>query len=170
MIAWLCYLLLIAASFAGLLLLALALPGLWLMTAACGIYALVTHERYLGGRSLLLLFSVTLVADIVDMAWSKLAMRRAGGSGRAVVGGIIGGFLGGILASMVLLIPILSTIIGICLGVFLGAAIGEFTGTRSPGQALGVGMAAAKGKLTTYAAKLVVGGVMILIIIVMAWP
>jgi hypothetical protein len=169
MIVWCFYLVLLAASFAGLLLLAFALPGLWLMTAACGIYALFTHEHYIGGHTLLFLFGVTLLADIADMAWSKLAMRRAGGSRRGAIGGIIGGIIGGF-ASILVPIPVLATIIGICLGVFIGAAIGELTGGRSPTHALGVGMAAAKGKLATYVVKLAIGCAMILVIIVMGWP
>jgi uncharacterized protein YqgC (DUF456 family) len=167
--AWIEYIILLASGVFALLLVALTWPGLWLMTMASLIYALVTHERYLGVRTLLTVFILTLAAEVAELLLGKTAIGRAGGGRTAGIGAAIGGVAGGIFLTFIP-IPVISTIVGICLGTFIGAAAGEMYGSRRPGVALGVGWGAAKARVWALAAKLIVGAVMFLLIAWTALP
>jgi hypothetical protein len=169
MIAWIEYAMLLAAGAFGLLLVALTWPGLWLMTLASLLYALLTRGRFLGARTLLFVFTLTLAAELAELLLGRTAIGRAGGGRSAGIGAAVGGTAGGIFLTFIP-IPIISTIVGICLGTFLGAAVGEFYGSRRPAVALGVGWGAAKARVWALMAKLIFGGAIFVIIAWMAWP
>lgn len=166
---WLYYILLLLVALAGLVLVALTLPGLWVMTAGAAIYAAVTHMRHLGFKSLIALIAMSLIAELLDIFLGGAVAKRAGGGKRAVVGAIIGGIAGGIFLS-VIPIPVISQIVGICLGTFLGAAIAELSAGKNPGQALRVGVGAAQGRFAGIVIKIVTGLAMFLLILVAAFP
>jgi uncharacterized protein YqgC (DUF456 family) len=167
--AWIEYIILLAASVFGLLLVAMTWPGLWVMAMASLVYALVTRERYLGVRTLLAILVLALAAELTEFLLGKTAIGRAGGGRAAGIGAAVGGLAGGIFLTLVP-IPIISTIVGICVGTFVGAAAGELYISRRPSVALGVGWGAAKARIWALAAKLAVGGVMFLLIAWTAWP
>ncbi len=64
---WLYYILLLLIAVAGLVLVLCTLPGLWLMTAAAGIYALLTHGLHLGFKTLLALLIFSLVGEVFEL-------------------------------------------------------------------------------------------------------
>ena len=166
---WLYYILLLLISLGGLVLVAFTLPGLWVMTGASAIYALITHEKHLGAKSLITLFLVSLAAEVLELTLGGAAAKRAGGGRRAMIGGLIGGILGGIFLTFIP-IPIVSTIVGICLGSFLGAAAFELLGGEEAGHSLRVGWGAAKGRFQGIISKLVLGICMFLLILIAAFP
>ncbi len=168
-IVWLCYLLLLLISIGSLVLVAVTLPGLWLMAGAAAGYALLTHEKYLGINTLIALALLALIAEIIDTMAAGAAAKKAGGGKGAVVGGIVGALLGGFLLSFVLLFPV-GTILGVCLGSFVGAAGMELLGGQESGKAMRIGWRATKGKVMGIVAKLVFGGVMFLLIAWTALP
>ena len=166
---WIYYLLLIVVLLTGLLLNILGLPGLWLMVAAFGGYALLTRwENYVGWPSLIALVVLGLLAELVEFLAGAAGSKSAGGRRRGMIGAIVGGFLGAIFLSV---IPILvvSQIVGACLGAFLGAAIMEYT-DRDMAHSLRVGVGAAKGRLWGILSKLAFGCVMLIVAIVAALP
>ena len=85
---------------------------------------------------------MTAAAHLVDFASSALGVRRAGASGRAVVGASLGA-LGGLVFGL----P------GLLLGPFVGATIAEFTVRRDFNRAGKVGLAAWIGFVVGTAAK-----------------
>jgi len=165
---WLYYVLLILIAVCALALVVVTLPGLWVMTAAAAIYALVTHERHLGFKSLAALFVLSLGAEILEMTAGGAAARKAGGERRAAIGALLGGIVGGIVGSFVF--PLVLTIVGVCLGSFVGAAGFEFLGGGEASHSLDVGWAAAKGRFVGVMMKLAVGIVMLLVTIIAAFP
>jgi uncharacterized protein YqgC (DUF456 family) len=165
---WLYYILLLLVCVGGMALVVVTLPGLWLMTIAAAIYALLTKELFLGHKSLIALFLLALVAEILELTAGGAAAKKAGGSRRAAIGAFVGGIAGGIIGSFVL--PLVLTIVGICIGSFVGAMLGEITVAREATQALRVGWGAAKGRLFGVLLKLGFGGVMFLIILIAAFP
>jgi uncharacterized protein YqgC (DUF456 family) len=166
---WLYYILLLLIAAGGLVLVTFTLPGLWVMTGASAIYALITHERHLGPKTLITLFLVSLIAEILELTLGGAAAKRAGGGRKAMVGGLVGGILGGIFLTFIP-IPIISTIVGICLGSFLGAAIAELLGGQAAVHSLRVGLGAAKGRFQGILAKLALGICMFLLILIAAFP
>jgi uncharacterized protein len=167
MLPWLYYFILLLFLLAGLALLVFTLPGLWLMTAATAGYAALTHFKYVGAYTLIALFVMSLIAEILDFAWGGAAAKRAGGGRPAVIGSLAGGIVGGIALSV---FPIIGTIVGMCLGSFLGATVLEMIYGKETVHSLQIGLEAAKGKLYGIVAKFVFGGIMFILIVIMAAP
>ena len=138
------------------------------MTGSAAIYALLTHERHLGFKTLAALFLMSLGAEILEITAGGAAARKAGGERRAAIGALLGGIAGGILGSLVF--PLVLTIVGVCLGSFIGAAGFEFLGGGETAHSLGVGWAAAKGRFVGVMMKLAVGIVMFLVVVIAAFP
>jgi uncharacterized protein YqgC (DUF456 family) len=163
------YLLLLAGGALGLILSLISLPGLWLMTAVAAIYAVLTHERFIGIDTLLVLLALALLAELLELLLSGAAARQAGGGRKASIGAIVGGIIGGIGFSIIP-IPIVATILGIGVGTFVGAFAMEWYDGSHPSHSLRVGWGAVKGRAYGFVGKLSVGGIMMLVIIVMGLP
>jgi uncharacterized protein len=166
---WVYFVLLIIFLGAGMVLAVFTLPGLWLMTAAAAGYALITHEKYLGWHTLVVLLVLALLAEILEFALTGAAAKKAGGGFRAAAGGIIGAIIGGIFLSFIP-IPIVGTVLGICLGSFLGAAGVELLAGRETAGSLKIGWGAAKGRFMGIVTKVTIGVVMGVIILWRAFP
>jgi uncharacterized protein YqgC (DUF456 family) len=165
---WVCYLLLVLVAAAGWLMVVVSLPGLFLMAAVAATYAILSSGRYLGVGTLFVLVTLAIGAEILEILLTGMAARRAGAGRGAMMAGVIGGIVGGILLSF--FIPIVGTILGICLGCFAGAAGVELMSGNDPNRAMEVGWGATKGRLQGMVAKLVVGGLMMMVIIWKGWP
>lgn len=86
---------------------------------------------------------MALLAWVADYAAAALGVRRAGASGRAMVGAAIGAVLGAFAG-----LP------GLIVGPVLGAMAGEWSVRRHAGQATRAGVAAGLGFVIAVAAKL----------------
>ena len=170
MIYWIYYLLLLIVLVGGLGLLVITLPGLWLMTGASCIYALLTHRRYIGLKTLIALLVLTLAAEGVELWLGGAAAKKAGGGRLGMVGGLAGGVLGGIFLTFLIPIPVIGTIAGICLGSFLGASALEYAGGKEIPDSLRVGAGAAKRRFMGIVSKLAFGIVMFLIALIAGMP
>jgi uncharacterized protein len=166
---WVYYFLLLGCAAVGLLLVLFTLPGLWLMTAAAAAYALLTHGRVLGVHVLWTLLILTVIGELLDWLAGAVGVGRAGGGRNAKIGALVGGIVGGIFLTFIP-IPIVGTILGICLGSFIGAAGAEWYGGGQAAHSLRVGVGAAKGRVAGFIAKLILGGVMMLLILCAAFP
>jgi uncharacterized protein YqgC (DUF456 family) len=165
---WLYYILLILVLFAGLALVFVTLPGLWIMTAAAAIYTFAPHEHRLGHKTLLTLVLLSVIGEILEFTAGGAAARKAGGGRRAAIGALVGGIAGGIVGSF--LLPLVLTIVGICIGSFVGAAAFELLGGGEAIHSLGVGWGAAKGRLVGVFLKLGIGIIMAILILITAFP
>jgi len=165
---WIEYILLILISVAGLGLVAVTLPGLWVMTAAAAVYALMTREFSLGHRTLIALFLLSVAAEILELTAGGAAARKAGGGRRASLGALVGGIVGGIVGSFVL--PLVLTLVGICIGAFIGAAALELLGGGETVHSFKVGWGAAKGRFFGVVLKMAIGVVMLLMILIAGFP
>jgi len=165
---WLYYILLILIVFAGLALVTVTLPGLWIMTAATAIYSLAPHEHRLGHKTLLVLVILSVIGEVLEFSAGGAAARKAGGGRRAAVGALVGGVAGGIVGSF--LLPLVLTIVGICIGSFVGAAGFELLGGGAAVHSLGVGWGAAKGRFVGVFLKLGIGIIMAILILITAFP
>lgn len=169
MLAAIFYLLLLVCLLAGLAILFVNMPGLWLMVLAAMVYAIITPPlEWHRMKMLFVLMGLALVAEVIDFFAAGAGAKRAGGTRRGLWGAIIGGIVGAIVGSIVL--PVLLTLVGVCIGTFLGAFFGEVSGGKEIGQSVRIGAHATAGRLAGTVLKLAFGCVMLVITMWWAWP
>ncbi len=122
------------------------LPGTWLILAAAVVYSWQHDWTEPGWIALVGLAVVAVVAELVEMAATAVAVRRSGASQRAMWGSLLGGMLGMFVFSIPL--PVIGTLIGGALGCFVGAVIGEMSSRDDMGHVARVGVFAAVGQIT----------------------
>lgn len=159
---WVLYLALLLVMILGWVVNILGLPGLWLMVAAYGGFALATgFGVYVGWSSLFVMVLLGVLAEIVEFVAGAVGSKQAGGRKRGMIGAIVGGFLGAIFLSIIP-IPIVAQVVGACLGAFIGAAVMELT-DKDVAHSFRVGVGAAKGRFYGIVSKLLFGGVMFIV-------
>jgi len=159
-VSWLGVLLFAAAGVAGLILIPLGLPGLWLIVLGVIGYGWLTGFQTVGVATIGIVVALAMAGELVE-AWAgfKLA-RRHGGSSRAGWGAVIGGIAGAIVGVPV---PIVGSVIGAFVGAFAGAAAFEYAGARSLDGATRAGWGAVLGRAFGAAVKVALGLVIMVI-------
>lgn len=133
--------LLMVALAAGLLLVPLGLPGLWVMLGATVVYWLAVPAGSVGVVTLLVVSALVVVAEVVEFTVAGRYARQFGGSRRASWGAVLGGIVGAVVGVPV---PVLGSMVGAFAGAFVGALVAEFT---VPRERRGVPLTVAKGAL-----------------------
>ncbi len=144
---------LISVGLAGILL--PLIPGLPLIFAGLLLAAWTDHFEHVGAAMLAFLGVLTLVSMLLDFWATAHGAKRAGGSGRAVLGASLG-----LLAGVFFGLP------GLLLGPFLGALIGEISLGNSWQQATAIGAATWLGLLLGMALKLALAIAMLAIFVI----
>lgn len=146
--------LMVACFLAGLALVALGLPGLWVMVGAVLAYGWLTDFQSIGVVTLGIVLALAFIGEVIE-AWLGFGFaRRYGGSKRAGWGALIGGIVGAIVGVPV---PIIGSVIGAFIGSFAGAVVFEYSKTAAAGGALRAGWGALLGRAAATAAKIAVG-------------
>ena len=146
--------LLVACIVAGLLLIPLGLPGLWVMVAGVLGYGWLSGFRTVGVWTIALVVGLAFVGEILE-AWIGFRFaRRYGGSRRAGWGALVGGIAGAIVGVPV---PIIGSVIGAFVGSFLGAALFEYAREQRAEVAARAGWGAVLGRAVAAAAKMALG-------------
>ena len=141
----------------GLALVALGLPGLWVITLAVLGYGALTHFATVGWGTIIAVVVLAGVGELIE-AWLGYGLtRKYGGSKRAGWGALLGGLVGAAVGAPV---PVIGSVIGALVGAFAGATVFEYTATWRTGTALRVGWGALLGRVAANAAKIAVGLVM----------
>lgn len=171
MLEWTYYVLLIVLLVTGWLINILGLPGLWLMLLGHICYGLVTGwGNYVGWESVITMFILCVMAEIVEFVAGAAGSAKAGGTKRGMIGAIVGGLVGGIVGSILIPVPILGTIIGAVGGSFAGATMIERMIDPDSDRAIAIGIGAAKGRFWGIIIKSGFGVVIGLIATVAAIP
>jgi len=139
---------------AGLVLVPLGLPGLWVMAAGFLAYGGLTGFRSISVAMMAIVVGLAFAGEIVESWLGFRYARRYGGSGRAGWGALLGGLVGAVVGVPV---PVVGSVIGAFVGSFAGAALFEFSRSRSAGVALGAGWGAVLGRAAAAAAKVGLG-------------
>ena len=149
--------LLAASAVAGLLLIPLGLPGLWVIVLGILSFGWLTDFRSLSAGFLALVVGLAGLGEVVE-AWIGFRFaQRYGGSKRAGWGALVGGLTGAVVGVPV---PVIGSVIGGFLGAFAGAALFEYTGARAAGGAVRAGWGAVLGRAAAVATKMGLGVVM----------
>ena len=139
-----------AASLAGLALIPVGLPGLWLIVLGIVGYGWLTDFRSLTVGFIALAIGLALLAELAE-AWIGFRFaRRYGGSSRAGWGALAGGLAGAVVGVPV---PVVGSVVGGFVGAFAGAALFEYTRARQSGTAAKAGWGAVLGRAAAAAVK-----------------
>jgi uncharacterized protein len=142
---------------AGLALVALGLPGLWVITLAVLGYGALTDFRTVGWGTIVTVLALAGLGELLE-AWLGFGLtRKYGGSKRAGWGALLGGVVG---AAVGVPVPVVGSVIGALVGAFAGATLFEYSATWKVQGALRVGWGAFLGRVAANTAKIAVGFVM----------
>lgn len=147
-------LLLAVCCVVGLVLVALGLPGLWVMVLGVIGYGWMTGFHTIGAVTISVVLGLAVVGEIVEWWVGFWFAERYGGSRRAGWGALIGGIVGAVVGVPV---PVIGSVIGAFVGSFAGAALFEYTRQLSPGVALRAGWGALLGRAAASALKIALG-------------
>jgi uncharacterized protein YqgC (DUF456 family) len=139
---------------AGLLLIPLGLPGLWVMAGGILGYGALTDFRTVGVGMIAIVLGIALLGEVLETVVGFRAARRYGGSKRAGWGALLGGIVGAIVGVPV---PIIGSVIGAFVGSFAGAALFELSASRRLETAVGAGWGAVVGRAIAAAMKIALG-------------
>ena len=120
-----------------------ALPGSLLVFAGLVLAAWAEGFEYVGWKAIAVLAVMTACTYGADLAAGALGAKRAGASGRAILGAALG-----------MLVGLFFGLPGVILGPFVGAVLGELTVQRHLGHASRVGVGTWLGMVVGVAAKL----------------
>ena len=146
--------LLTAVLLLSLILIALGLPGLWVMIATAVVYNIVVGGSPIGWFTLIAVGVLAVIAEIIEWTLSGKFARKYGGTRRAAWGAVIGGTLGAILGFP---LPIVGPLIGAFAGSFIGALVGELSAGGTRREATRVAWGALLGRVAATAIKMAIG-------------
>ena len=150
--------LLVVCSLAGLVLVPLGLPGLWIMVLGILGFGWLTDFRSVGVWTIGLVLGLAFFGEVLETWIGFRLARRYGGSSRAGWGALIGGIVGAIVGVPV---PVVGSVIGAFLGSFAGAVAFEYATSRRADVALGAGWGALLGRAMAAATKVGLGVVIV---------
>jgi uncharacterized protein YqgC (DUF456 family) len=138
----------------SLILIALGLPGLWVMIASAVVYNILIGETAIGWFTLICVGILAAIAEVIEWTLSGKYARKYGGSRRAAWGAVIGGTLGAILGFPV---PIVGPLVGAFAGSFAGALFGELSSGATRRESTRVAWGALVGRVAATAMKMAIG-------------
>ena len=147
----------------ALFLIALGLPGTWLMVALTGAAAWLKWDAeapFISKWTLVAMASLAVVGELLEFVAGAAGSKKAGGTWRGAVGAVVLGLVGGILGTFLIPVPLVGSLLGAAAGAFVGASVGEISGGKSLEPALAVGRGAFTGRLLGAGWKLAVGAAM----------
>jgi uncharacterized protein YqgC (DUF456 family) len=146
--------LLALCSVAGLLMILLGLPGLWVMGLGVLAYGWLTAFRSVGVGTIAVVLGLAFLGEIIE-TWAGFRLaQRYGGSRRAAWGALLGGLAGAVMGVPV---PLVGSVVGAFVGSFAGAVLFEFLATQRADVALTAGKGAVLGRAVAVAAKVGIG-------------
>ncbi len=159
---------------AGVIMVALQLPGTWVMLLATALFAWLywgDGDPIIGGWMLGLLAGLAILGELVEGLAGALGAKGAGGTKRGVALAIALGILGAILGTVFIPIIVVGTLVGAALGSGVGSILGDLWAGREWKLALKAGGGAAVGRFAGSVGKLAVACVMwMLVVVALVWP
>jgi uncharacterized protein YqgC (DUF456 family) len=146
--------LLIGLGLAGLAMIPLGLPGLWVMVGGILAYGWMTGFRSVGVVTIAIVLGIAFLGEIIDNWLGFRYAKRYGGSTRSGWGALVGGLVGAVIGVP---IAVIGSVIGAFLGSFIGAALFEYSYSRHTGVAARAGWGAVMGRVAAAAVKIALG-------------
>jgi uncharacterized protein len=146
--------LLVGLSLAGLLMIPVGLPGLWVIVAGILAYGWLTAFRTVGVATIAIALAIAFLGEIIDNWLGFRFAKRYGGSTRSGWGALLGGLVG---AAIGLPVAVIGSVLGAFVGSFIGAVVFEYSYSRHAGVATRAGWGALLGRVAGTAAKTALG-------------
>lgn len=146
--------LLFGSFLAGLLLVVVGLPGLWVMALGVVLYGSLSQFRSVGPGLIAAVVGLAFLGEILEWWLGFRIARTYGGSRRAGWGALLGGIVG---ATVGVPVPVLGSVVGAFAGAFAGAALLEYSAARNADVAVRAGYGALLGRAAAVAAKVALG-------------
>ncbi|MFP4144389.1 MAG: DUF456 family protein [Phycisphaeraceae bacterium] len=177
--------LLLLVNAGGVALVALQMPGTWLMLLCTAIVAGWRADWWMGYDgwgamlaagpitlwTLLFLLGLAVLGEIIEFIAGAAGAAKAGGSKRGAAGAIIGGIVGAILGTAAIPIPVVGTLVGAALGAGAGSILGDLWAGREWDITWAAGRGAAIGRFWGALGKLIVAVLMWLVTLAaILWP
>jgi uncharacterized protein len=153
-------LILATAALAGLCLIPLGLPGLWVMVGGILAYGWLTGFHSVGVATIAIVLGLAFLGEIIENWIGFRFAKRYGGSTRSGWGALVGGVIGAMIGVPV---AVIGSVIGAFIGSFVGAALFEYTQSRHAGVATRAGWGAVVGRAAGAAVKIALGVVIAVI-------
>ena len=162
------YVLLMLVNTVGVAMVALQLPGTWVMLLATAAVAWWRWDaEAIGWWTLAVLLVLAILGEVIETLAGAMGTRKAGGTRRAAVLATLGGIIGAIVGTVLLVaIPIIGTLIGAALGAAAGSIIGDLWAGRKWEQVLEAGRGAAIGRFWGAVGKIAVAVLMWVVVLV----
>tara|TARA_E500000318_G_scaffold12972_4_gene11999 strand:- start:40248 stop:40766 length:519 start_codon:yes stop_codon:yes gene_type:complete len=112
------------SGLSGLVMIVLALPGIWFMVLCAGV-CWWWQPGIISGKAVITLAIIGIVSEAMEIVASAAGAKKFGGSKRGAMGAIVGTMLGALFGTVFIPIPILGTILGGILGAGAGALMVE---------------------------------------------
>jgi len=115
-----------------LFLVALGLPGTWLILGLATAMELLDHLWLdadvvtFGWPIIVAGLALAVVGELIELVTGAIGTKLGGGRNKGMLGSFLGGLVGAIVCTP--LLPIIGTLIGALIGTFAGALIAETTG------------------------------------------
>jgi len=143
---------------AGVGLVALQLPGTWLMLAATTLAGWLSGLY--GWPTFLILLLLAMLGELVEFLGGAAGAKIAGAGRRATVLALVGSIAGAIVGTFAIPIPVIGTLLGAAIGAACGSILGDRWEGRQWRASIQGGGGAAVGKLSGAVGKLIVAAVM----------
>ena len=155
-----------------LLLVALGLPGNWLIVVGTGLFAWWQWDASIFSVGTLLAIALlALLAELAEFGAGMVGARTSGASWRGSIAALFGAMIGAVCGTFVIAVPLLGTVVGASLGAGLGVWGVEISRGQHPDRSLRSGVSAGLGALLGILSKLAAGVVIWLIVVIAAfWP
>jgi uncharacterized protein YqgC (DUF456 family) len=147
-------------TLAGLAMIPLGLPGLWVMVGGILIYGWLTHFHSVGIATIAIALALAFLGEIIEYWIGFRYAKRYGGSTRSGWGALVGGLVGAVIGVPV---AIIGSVIGAFIGSFVGAGLFEYTYSRHAGVATRAGWGAVVGRAAGATVKIALGVVIAVI-------
>ena len=156
------------------LLTVVGMPGNWLMVAAAALYAWLVPDDAAGAIGwgvVLTLAILAVLGELLEALAGVFGAAKAGGSRRGAALALLGSMVGGLVGMVVgLPIPIIGPLVAAVLFASIGALLGAMLGERWKGRELGeswqVGQGAFWGRMLGTLAKVLIGSIMLVVVVV----
>ncbi len=142
---------------------AVGLPGAWLLLSGVSIWKSLDPTLPVGWVAIGVAFLLATIAELIELGLATRYTAKYGGSRRAGWGALIGGLVGAIVGVP---IPVLGSIIGSFAGAFLGALVAEYSMHRRHDAAGRVAWGALVGRVLATGAKVALGVVLSVVLVV----
>ena len=150
----------VVCCLAGMILVPLGLPGLWVMVIGVIGYGWLTGFATVGVWTIAVVVGLALLGEVIESWLGFRLARRYGASSRAAWGALLGGLVG---AAVGVPVPVVGSVVGAFVGSFVGAALLEYSHSRRAQMAAGAGWGAVLGRAAAAATKMALGLVIVVV-------